>query len=58
MLSKVVEREMLLGNGILNKYRFYNLVIFYNDIFLVWVYGKLVIIYKCGRYVLLFGYLV
>lgn len=57
MPSKAAEREMSLGNGISNKYRFHNLAISHNDISLVWVYGKLVITHKCGRHVLLLGHL-
>lgn len=42
--AEAAEREMPLGNGLSDKYRFHNSTISHNTISLFWVYGKLVII--------------
>lgn len=55
--AEAAEREMPLGNGISDKYRFHNSTISHNTISLFWVYGKLVIIHKCGRSLPLLGHM-
>lgn len=54
---EAAEREMPLGNGMSDKSRFHNSAISHNTISLFWVYGKLVILHKCGRSLPLLGHM-
>lgn len=55
--AEAAEREMPLGNGMSDKSRFHNSAVSHNTISLFWVYGKLVILHKCGRSLPLLGHM-